>query len=252
MAAAPTAYLVTITEDGFGPSFPLHKGVRFTLGRSPSNRIVLTDDLCSREHAEIFDMQAQWYVRDLSSLNGSRLNHEAIRKDELLTFGDEIQIGHSRFRFVATLNNLSPLPTILTPGGTEQLQIKKRLRTTKFTASNKKTNNALDGQTLVEPQRYEEAMSILYRLALAVGRVQSIEELVELALDALFEAIPAEVGAVLAVVEPKETELLAHRYRTPHAKSYHKISQFVSSEVLSSREAILAENVTSDPTLRKP
>jgi Nif-specific regulatory protein len=250
MPATPVAYIVTITDDGYGQYFGLQKGVHFTIGRSPSNRIVLADDLCSREHAEIFDIQGQWYVRDLGSLNGSRLNDSPIRKDEPLASSDEIRLGHSRFRFVTDINQLPALPAHLAPGN-DHLEIKKRLRNTKFTSGNKKHSPPGEASaTLHEPERYEEAMSTLYRLALDLGRVESQEELVELALDGLLEGTPCEVVAILAVTEARETQLLANRYRHKGPDTYHKVSQFVSSEVLSTREAILAENVHTNPALR--
>src|SRR5438445_10418748 len=53
MTAAASAYLVTRRDDGFGDVYPLATGHRYTMGRAGTNRIVLKDDRCSREHAEI-------------------------------------------------------------------------------------------------------------------------------------------------------------------------------------------------------
>ena len=69
-------------------------------------------------------------------------------------------------------------------------------------------------------------------------------------LDGLLEGIPAEVGAILTVKEGRESELTAHRHRDPSVHTYHKVSEYVSNEVLSSREAVLAENVARDRYLR--
>ena len=88
-------------------------------------------------------------------------------------------------------------------------------------------------------------------------------------LDALLEAIPAEVGAILTVAdggsgepggtdgEPAvkslrgaELEVTAHRHRDPSIRSYSRVSEYVSNEVLAGREAILAEDVARDRHLR--
>src|SRR5258707_10780111 len=82
-----------------------------------------------------------------------------------------------------------------------------------------------------------------------MGTAETLEDLVEVVVDGLLEGINAEVGAVLAVKEGRDTELLAHRQRDTK-QTYHKVSQFVSAEVLSSKEAILFENILSDPALR--
>src|SRR5947209_9553321 len=68
MSAGATGYLVVRREDGFGDVFPLAPGQSYTLGRATTNRIVLKDDLCSREHAEVSDRAGRWRVRDLNSL----------------------------------------------------------------------------------------------------------------------------------------------------------------------------------------
>ena len=91
---------------------------------------------------------------------------------------------------------------------------------------------------------------MLYRFAVRMGEAATPEELVIVVLDGLFDAVPAEVGAILALRENRELDLLAYRHRDPKVQTYHKVSQFVSSEVLSAREAILAEDVSADADLR--
>ncbi|HEY1377413.1 MAG TPA: sigma-54-dependent Fis family transcriptional regulator, partial [Gemmataceae bacterium] len=65
------------------------------------------------------------------------------------------------------------------------------------------------------------------------------------------EATHAEVGAILAVRENRELDLLAYHHRDPAVQTYHKVSQFLSGEVLSSREAVLAEDVARHEDLRQ-
>src|SRR5216117_1994402 len=99
MAAPATAYLVVRMEDGFGDVYPLIAGQRCTLGRATTNRIVLKDELCSREHAEIYHASGRWRIRDLESLNGTRLNGERLTKENDLAPGDEVHLGRSTLLF---------------------------------------------------------------------------------------------------------------------------------------------------------
>jgi len=78
------------------------------------------------------------------------------------------------------------------------------------------------------------------RLALDMGSAGDIQELVGVVLDGLLEAIAADVGAILSVKESRKLEVLDHRQREPGAKAYRPVSEYVSNEVLDSREAILA------------
>ena len=74
----------------------------------------------------------------------------------------------------------------------------------------------------------------------------------EVVLDGLLEAIPAEVGRdpgrAATARELEVTGLPAPR--PERADTYHKVSEFVSNEVLSSKQAMLAEDVARDRYLR--
>jgi Nif-specific regulatory protein len=109
-------------------------------------------------------------------------------------------------------------------------------------------------------------LSLLYRLALDMGSANSYEEVCQMVLNTLLEATPAEVGAVLSVPLPPaevgkpeapskpmrgmELEVTAHRHRDPSKHGYKRVSDYVSNEVLATREAVLAEDVARDRYLR--
>jgi pSer/pThr/pTyr-binding forkhead associated (FHA) protein len=71
------------------------------LGRNPTTDITLLDESISREHAIIsYDADAGTHtIEDLQSTNSTKVNGKRIRSVEL-NHGDEIQIGHTRFRFL--------------------------------------------------------------------------------------------------------------------------------------------------------
>src|SRR6266850_516150 len=110
MAAGNGPYLVIRLDDGFGEVFPLEPGQRFTLGRANTNRVVLKDELCSREHAEVYFAEGRWRLRDLKSLNGTRLNGEPLDSEWELGPGDEFQVGRTQFLYVDKLEELPGAP----------------------------------------------------------------------------------------------------------------------------------------------
>jgi Nif-specific regulatory protein len=251
--AATAAYLVIRRDDGYGDVFALLGGQRHTLGRANTNRIILKDDLCSREHAEVFQLDGRWYLRDLNSLNGTRINGAALTADRELQPGDEVGLGRSSLIFVENLSQLPSLPEAPPPTADGQLNIKKRLRQTRFLAplpTDKTPGTRAMAAHQPASHNLGEDLALLYRLALAMGSAATYQELVQTVLDGLLEAIPADVGAILTVKEGRDLEVAAHRQRDPSVKTYHKVSQFVSNEVLSTREAILAEDVSRDQLLR--
>src|SRR5262249_13658004 len=97
MASGTTAYLVVRRDDGFGDVFPLTPGQSYTLGRAATNSIVLKDDLCSREHAEVSFTGGRWRVRDLNSLNGTRVNDQRLEGDRELKPNDDLHVGRTHF-----------------------------------------------------------------------------------------------------------------------------------------------------------
>jgi Nif-specific regulatory protein len=92
--------LLTI-ESGHGEPrvFDLDPAKHFTLGRHRNNMIVLQDEHASRWHAEIFQDAGRWFIRDLSALNGTRLNGEAIGQQAALENNQVINIGKTTLRF---------------------------------------------------------------------------------------------------------------------------------------------------------
>jgi transcriptional regulator with GAF, ATPase, and Fis domain len=74
-------------------------------------------------------------------------------------------------------------------------------------------------------------------------------ELCELVVDAMFRATPAEVVAVLALKEARDLTPVVYRTRATGPQTYHKVSNFVSHEVLSTKQAVLAENVAGNQNL---
>lgn len=82
------------------------KGAEFELpppevivGRDEKNsQIVIQDRSVSRRHARFFLEGGTWFIEDLHSSNGIKINQQPIQKHALRD-GDEILIGHVAFRF---------------------------------------------------------------------------------------------------------------------------------------------------------
>jgi pSer/pThr/pTyr-binding forkhead associated (FHA) protein len=80
-----------------GQRFQLSPG-ETTIGRDPSNDVVLTDGGVSRQHAAITYVNGVHTIRDLDAANGVLVNGKAIRSQRLRP-GDEITIGGSVLAF---------------------------------------------------------------------------------------------------------------------------------------------------------
>jgi uncharacterized RDD family membrane protein YckC len=69
-----------------------------SIGRDPSNDVVLPDAMVSRRHAVIEYRGAQYYIRDCNSSNGSLVNGDRV-SERSLRDGDLVAIGTARLLF---------------------------------------------------------------------------------------------------------------------------------------------------------
>src|SRR5438876_8485477 len=195
MPNGASAYVVVRREDGFGDVCALTPGQRYTMGRATTNRIVLKDELCSREHAEIYYADGHWRLRDLNSLNGTRVNDTVLEGEWELSPEDENHLGRTRLVFVEHLEQLPDLP--MTPSDSGGVAIKKRLGHTRFLTPIPPTGASEATPSPHPNHNLSRELSLLYRLALDMGSAGDIQELVGVVLDGLREATPADVGAIL-------------------------------------------------------
>src|SRR5262245_40372258 len=189
MPQAATAYLVVKRDDGFGDVFPLVAGQRYVMGRATSNPIVLKDELCSREHAEVYQTNGRWRLRDLSSLNGTRVNGDRLEGEWELTASDEVHLGRTNLLFIDDMGQLPGVPAREDSG--EGMSIKKRLGQTRFLtpvpAAPAVPEHASPDQTPAPASRHSLSrdLSLLYRLALDMGSANTSQELVQVVLNGL-------------------------------------------------------------------
>src|SRR5262245_28985887 len=69
-----------------------------SIGRDPSNDLVLPDAMVSRRHAVIEYRGSQYYLRDCNSSNGSVINGDRV-SEKSLRDGDVVAIGSARLLF---------------------------------------------------------------------------------------------------------------------------------------------------------
>ena len=68
------------------------------LGREPTNPVAIKDPLASRRHAKITIENGEFWIEDLKSLNGTRVNGEVITRHKLAN-NDQIKIGDATITF---------------------------------------------------------------------------------------------------------------------------------------------------------
>ena len=267
------AYLITRDGSTWADVVRLVPGESVTVGRAPTNTIVLKDERCSRNHAEIFFAQGDWKLRDLDSRNGTMVTGERISADHVLAAGDILQIGNSQLAFVHELSQAFP----------DSGSVLKTSRPVDVTGEPSSDSETIDPESIFEafeptmithrkeqsrfldspssPDEADEsfpkvgrAAAQLCRLAFELAKSTDVVSLANGALSGLFDGTQVDAGAVL-LREPDasgdriadELEVIASRSDSSH--SYHRVSPFLTSTVLRDGQAVMARNVMDDSNL---
>jgi transcriptional regulator with GAF, ATPase, and Fis domain/pSer/pThr/pTyr-binding forkhead associated (FHA) protein len=263
------AYLVIREGSKWADVFRLVPGQAVTIGRAPTNQIVIKDERCSRCHAEIFFSEDQWILRDLDSRNGTVIGAARVRGDHLLKAGEIIRIGQSQLRFVhdlskaftetdnpevgsadvvndETFNGPMSIDDSSVLSIHEPATITHRRGQTKFLEPHEPDETALP--------KLGRAAASLCRLAFELAQAPDIITIADLALAGLFEATQVDAGAVLVLPRHYEGDPIAGDLemvaaRTDSLLPYHRVSSVLAATVLREGEAVLARNVMGDSTL---
>jgi Nif-specific regulatory protein len=258
------AYLVIREGSKWTDVFRLSAGRTVTIGRASTNQIVVKDERCSRNHAEVFFTGGKWTIRDLDSRNGTRVAGNPVNGDHHLTEGEIIRIGHCQMAFVHDLSkafadesdeDLRETVTgsvLINPADTqvvadvEPTMITHRRNHTRLLERHPDDASA--------PPILGKAAAKLCRLAFELAKQTNATAVANHALDGLFEGTNVEAGSVLLlehpIIEPAEAEnLKALASRTDTESSYHRVSDFLGNMVLQEGEAVLARNIEGDRDL---
>ena len=81
-----------------------------SIGREADNDIILDSEASSRYNSKLEFKDADWFLRDLGSTNGTKLNDVKISSEVRLHEGDRIKIGGEVLLFGTSLNPKTTVP----------------------------------------------------------------------------------------------------------------------------------------------
>ena len=106
----PGISIMVTTSGGQGTLRYFHQA-EITIGRDPGCDIPLPEDTISARHAHLTYHHNQWWLEDLASTNGTKLNDTRITTPTVITSGDDIQCGGTRLS-VSLSENVIIEPTL--------------------------------------------------------------------------------------------------------------------------------------------
>ncbi|MGH7731445.1 MAG: SpoIIE family protein phosphatase [Candidatus Eiseniibacteriota bacterium] len=212
-------------------SWPL-EGPVMGIGRSSRHAIHIPDGTVSKDHAEITSRASQFYLRDLQSRNGTRVNGREAREPILLEAGDQVEIGHvvllvtgEEARPKLRLNEQSVAGTTL------------RLKATHILEQRAKTGK--DSGRLV---------SLLAEAGRQLVMPRPLKETCDELLQFVERAVPASRYVLLLIQAPDaEPTQIAARIRGGRADRALALSTSIMRKVLDECASVLTRDAATDP-----
>jgi transcriptional regulator with GAF, ATPase, and Fis domain len=234
---------------------PLVAGERVTLGRAPSNRIVVHDERASRFHAEVVSTDDGWVVRDLESRNGTLVDGEPLTGDRRLAVGDVVRIGMAEVAYGEGDPVADTTSAGQTGGSGRTGAMPEALAAWHASITHRRARGRLldeIGATAGTAPRVGRAAAELCRLSFALGRASDVTEVAGLALRSALADTAAARGVVLlpdrfdgvAAGDPT-TGLVAPAAAVPNPWPLPYPAAVVAT-VLSTDEALLASPPAGD------
>jgi transcriptional regulator with GAF, ATPase, and Fis domain len=213
-----------------------------TLGREPTNSIVVIDPSVSRHHCRLRrESDGRFLIIDMDSRNGTVVNGARI-KEHCLQHGDQISIGDSVFLFQLEDEELTPSP--------EQVKFDESRVTAETKIIYPKDVVYLQPQRLRESlqpsSQVAQNLSALLKISRVVHAIRDLDELQKQLLDLIFEVIPAERGAIL-LSENAGQDFSSFYARTRQAGQPRQVcvSRTIVCQVMKENVAILGIDVPS-------
>lgn len=253
------AYLVVRDDNDWRDVFRLNPEQVMTIGRAPDNRIVLRDDICSRNHCEVLLVDEKWTLRDLGSRNGTMVNGMRISGDWELQERERVQIGSCELGFTFDISNSFED----VDDSDEEERDPETALEDDFRQENSDSGPAIIHRTrssryqvnqepeAIRRDRASRELANLYRLAMEMGAAPNAKALSEVVLDGLSSGTSTDIGAILLLPKstsenPRPSQLRVASYQSQGDLPYQKVSEHLSGVVLSNREAVLAREVCDD------
>ena len=224
------AEITVKSAEGGKERFPLTQD-RVTIGRSRESDIFLPDQWLSRHHAEIRRVGVGFVVVDLGSKNGTLLNGDQVANNQILHDGDIITLGEH----ILTFSDDRTADEEAAPEGTRIFSAKE--------LSDIRTKPSLDPEELARQSR---VLGVLQDAMQQLVQHHPLDTLFETILNLLFQAVPAERGAILVLEgDPPEPVIKASRARqgqTPPAR----VSRSIARKVIDDKNSLLMPNLMED------
>lgn len=224
------------------------------IGRDPMATIALEDSEASRKHAQLEESGGQIRISDLGSANGTFVNGRRITAPTLLTAGDRVKIGGSTLELAEQKMEV----TLDQDTGARRLDVLQKFALAGAASSATASGGSTEGTSglLVriggdkageEGRRAIRRLELLGELARALSTAGTLDEILNLFLEAALDTLPGVDRAAVLLTHPERgtLELVASK-STAAASGNLMVSMTISQHVFTTGEAVVTEAALKD------
>ncbi len=210
-----------------------------TVGRDESSHVQILDPLVSRSHARIRRMSdGRYLLEDAGSRHGTYKNGERAHKVHL-KHGDEVTVGSTKIVFED--EKQARIAGFDEPSEELDVLVMRR-QTIEFAPA------FLPGQAYKDPEalRHDfERLRVAYEVSRAIGTLTDLDSVMDAVLDAAFQLLAADRGAVLLRDESGDMVLRASR-RSDGSREHVVVSTSILREVVDTKTGVVCADAGRD------
>ncbi len=219
---------------------------RILFGRHPDcdvKDVFAINDHVSRHHAQIVRIRHRYFVEDLGSANGTRLNGQRIDGSKPLRNGDVLSICGVQFVF-HDREKSSNINIVEKPADDNLGKLDDGTSTIISAVKVARAGAQFAQGAILNPER---KLSAIMELLRSLGKSLDVESMMEELLEGLLGIFPhAERGMVALRNTWGHIAPRAVKYRNEHERGNIRYSRTVFERVLQMKEAVLSSNAKQD------
>src|SRR6266850_4650241 len=217
----------------------------FLLGRAAENKIVVNDSTVSKKHAEIVLREDGYWIRDLMSKNGTKVNGALIQESRLKP-GDQIGLGACQIQFAPEGEDPGSSARVAdtkAPGTVQAVPLADLVGT-----SQSGTNINAIAATGASPQRMAQFFQGMERLGPALLAHKPMGELFQFIVDLTSDVLRSDRTVIILRKDGGGMELqpMATKQRGSLAGKEIVVSRSIARRAIEDRTAILTSDAQMD------
>ena len=231
------AFLQVIQGPQRGRIFELKRSGN-EIGRQ-SKTLPLADEMISRQHARVFYQNGRWLFEDLGSANGTFIDGMEVSRPMPVFSGNQIRCGETTLEFSDSE----------TPGRTTKVHEEEDIdhfgSTIVASVPSDEDSVIISAKEIgITPQT--ESLRIIYDLATNTSTILSIDTLLQVILDKIFQVMEADSSFAMLIKEDGKLGVRASKIKHSAVQERVPISRKIIKEVINKQVGVLVSNAERD------